>query len=243
MNGIYEPKTLLAAIELILSAGNFLTKTFFSKEETYNTRMIEVDLVKGRRPLAPYVSPVREGVVMKKQGKKTAQIKLPYLKPKYDISAVEAALRQQGENPYSARTPYQRAEEILGKRLMEGKNAINRNIEVQAAQALILGKVIASGKSDNDQDWSIEVDWERDPGNTITKAPAGYWTLADVDPIADLRAWRQSLFRTGSRYADVAIMGWDVLSAFLGNPNVQKLLDNRNDVSRGQINNVDKGRV
>jgi len=183
--------------------------------------------VKGGRRTAPYVSPVREGVVMKKLGVRTDSIKLPYLKPKYDVSAAEAANRMPGENPYSARTPAERAQEILGKRLMEGKTAIARTIETQAAQALVAGKVTAKGKDGEGIDWTVEVDFGRDPSATVTKPSGEYWTVPAVNPFDDLRQWGMAALKAGGYSPTEVVMGTDALAAFLLNPNVMKLMDNR----------------
>jgi len=227
MPDIFEPRTMIAAIEQLPPARTFLKETFFPNEQTHETRQVEVDVVKGGRKTAPYVSPVREGVVMKKLGVRTDTIKLPYIKMKYDISAVEAARRAPGESPYSAKTPSERAQEILGKRLMEGKAAIARTLEVQAAQALVTGKITAQGKDGEGVDWTVEIDFGRDPANTVIKDPAGYWTSPDINPLEDLREWGMAALKSGGYSPTEVVMGSGALSAFLNNPNVQKLMENR----------------
>jgi len=227
MTDLFEPRTMIAAIEQLPGAMTFLKDTFFPNEQTHETRQIEVDVVKGGRKLAPYVSPVREGVVMKKLGVRTDSIKLPYIKMKYDVSAVEAARRAPGENPYSSKSPAERAQEILGKRLMEGKAAIARTIEVQAAQALTEGKVTAAGKDGEGIDWTVEVDFGRDAALTVVKSPAAYWTVPEVNPMDDLRQWAASTLEKGGYYPTEVVMGSDALAAFLINPNVMKMFDTR----------------
>jgi len=227
MADIFETKTLVAAVEQIPPARTFLKDTFFPGEQTHDSRIIEVDVVKGGRSTAPYVSPVREGVVMKKDGARVDTIKLPYIKAKYDISAAEAAKRQPGENPYNARTPAQRAQEILGKRLAEGKKAIARTVEVQAALALTTGKVTLTGKDDSEVDWSAEVDFGRDAGLIITLGAGEYWSEVAINPLDDLRDWALMALKTGGYAPTEVVMGSDALAAFLNNPNIQKMLDTR----------------
>ncbi|MDH5511091.1 MAG: major capsid protein [Nitrospinota bacterium] len=227
MPDLFEPKTMIAAIEQLPAARTFLRETFFPNEQTHDTRQIEVDVVTGGRRLAPYVSPVQEGVVMKKLGSRTDTIRLPYIKMKYDISAVEAARRAPGENPYSAKTPSERAQEILGKRLMEGMTAIARTVEVQAAQALVTGKVIALGKDGEGIDWTVEIDFGRDPALTETKIAGEYWSVDTINPFDDLRRWSMAARKTGGYNPTEVVMGSDALTAFLNNPNVQTLMDTR----------------
>jgi len=235
MADILETKTLLAAIEQIPPAHTFLRDKFFPGSQTHNTRVVEIDVVKAGRKQVPYVSPVQEGIVMTKAGFKTQNLTMPYIKIKYDVSAVEALKRQPGENPYSARTPDQRAQEILGKRLQEGKRDIARAIELQAAQALATGKVTLAGVDENNVSFSIEVDFGRDAELTITHLAAAYWTVDAVNPLDDLRTYatlvrQKSGFNPGS-----AVMGEDALKAFLNNPNVKSIMDTRR-FNRGEIN-------
>ena len=225
MPDILEPRTMIAAIEQMPPVKTFLIDTFFPNEQTHDTRWVEVDVVKGGRKLAPYVSPVMEGVVMKKLGHTTNSIKLPYIKMKYDVSAVEAARRAPGENPYSAKTPAQRAQEILGKKLLEGKAAIARTIETQAAQALVTGKVTAKGSDSEGIDWTVEVDFGRDANNSVTKAAPDYWTVDTVNPLDDLRTWAKAALKASGFMPAEVVMGSGALEAFMNNPNVQALID------------------
>ena len=80
MADIMETRTLVAAVDQLPPTHTFLQETFFPTEQTHDSRLIEVDVVKGTRRTAPYVSPIREGVVMKKEAARLDLIKLPYIK-------------------------------------------------------------------------------------------------------------------------------------------------------------------
>ena len=94
--------------------------------------------------------------------------------------------------------------------------------------------MIAQGTDEAEIDWTVELDFGRDPANTITLAAPEYWTEIAVNPLDYLRAWRLALFKVGGHRPDVAVMGSGVLNAFLGNANVQALLDNRR-ITLGQL--------
>ena len=234
MPDILETKTLLAAIEQIPSAETFLRDKFFPGKQTHDTRIVEVDIVKAGRKQAPYVSPVREGIVITKQGITTQNITMPYIKFKYDISGVEALKRQPGENPFNARTPAERAQEILGKRLLAGKRDIARAIELQAAQALATGKVTLTGVDEGDIPFSVEVDFGRDAALSIAHSAPDYWTAADTNPLDDLRAYARLVFQKSGFNPTTVVMGDDALTAFLNNASVKSIMDTRR-FNRGEI--------
>lgn len=227
MADMLETKTLVKALEQMPPVPTLFRDLFFPGELTHNTRKVEIDITKSGRKVAPYVSPVIEGQVMKRDAVRTDTIKLPYLKPKYDVTAVEALKRQPGETPYSEKSHLDRARVVLNKRLSEGQQAINRTIEVQAAQAVVLGKVTAKGKDEADADWTIEIDFGRNTDHNVVKAAGGYWTVATVNPIEDLEAWSQLIMDNGLHSPVHVVFGLNAWRAFRDNPIVQKLYDNR----------------
>ncbi len=54
---IYETRTMLQAIEMMKPVRTFLKDTFFSNVQTHPTEHFDVDYYKGRRKMAPFVSP------------------------------------------------------------------------------------------------------------------------------------------------------------------------------------------
>jgi hypothetical protein len=235
---IYTPQVMAPAIEKMPRAGNFLRTLFLGPEVTHPTRDIVIDISTGSRIVAPYVSPLREGKVMTKLGHSTDKLKLPYVKMKYDITAVDTAKRAIGENPFAPISPAARAERLMNKFLAEGNDAIERLLELQTAQGLVTGKVTALGVDDSDLDWSLEIDFQRAAGQTITKGAGTYWSVDTVDPMGDLRAWQIMAMKSSFHAPTEVVMGTTALESFLKNPLIQSKLDNR----RIEGNQIDMSR-
>ena len=235
---MYTPQVLVPAIEQIPVAGSFLRTLFMGPEATHPTRDIAIDITTGSRVVAPYVSPVREGKVISKSGYSTKKIRLPYVKFKYDITTVDTAKRAAGEMPFSPLTPAARAEKLMNEFLTKGLDSIERLLELQTAQGLVTGKVTALGTDDSDLDWSLEIDFQRAAGQTITKGAGTYWSVDTVDPMADLRAWQIMAMKSSFHAPTEVVMGTTALESFLNNPLIQARLDNR----RIEGNQVDMSR-
>ena len=219
---IYTPRAMMAAIERMPVVGSFLRSKFFPNEETHPTRDLMLDIYKGGRIVAPYVSSAKEGKVLTKPGYTSKLIRTPYVKSKRNITAVDTAKRAHGEVPLAPLSHAERANKLMAKYLDEGRREIERVVELQASQALITGKVTAIGKDDNEVDWTVEVDYGRDAGHTVALAAGNTWTIATVDPFANLRTWQALGRKNGFMNMTEVVMGADVITAFFGNPIVQK---------------------
>ena len=101
---IFETRTMLAAVEQMHTPSTFLLNTFFAAEETFDTKTVDVDIVKGGRKLAPFVSPRVEGKVVTKDGFQSKNITPAYIKPKMETNAEQLLNRNPGLSPY-ARKP------------------------------------------------------------------------------------------------------------------------------------------
>ena len=71
-------------------------------------------------------------------------------------------------------------------------------------------------------------DDEIDFGFSNTETLSKKWSAAGSDPIADLQKWKRAISKDGYVNANICIMSVDAANAFIGNANVQKLLDIRN---------------
>lgn len=92
------------------------------------------------------------------------------------------------------------------------KSKIERSYELQVAQVLTTG-IVQLTSGDN-------IDYGRKAGSMVVKPAPGYWTVNTVDPRADLEAgckWLRQVGKAGDGEFQ-AIMGANVLTAFLSNP-------------------------
>ncbi|SDA89821.1 major capsid protein, partial [Pseudomonas sp. NFPP15] len=138
MTDIFDTMTMLQAVEQIRTPRRFLMDTFFngSMPETFGTKTVTIDIIKGQRKMAPFVHPSLPGSVASRKGFVSNTYEPPYIQPKLPTNAELILKRSPGENPFSTRTPLQRAGEQLGKDLVDLDEQIIRREEWMCAQAL-----------------------------------------------------------------------------------------------------------
>ena len=204
---MFETRTMMQALEEMKPARTFLLDSFFPTTKTFGTEAVDVDIVKGKRKLAPFVSPLHEGKVVKRERYSTETFKPPYVKPKRATRAQNFLQRQPGEAVYAGSlTPQQRAARELGKDLAELRESIIRREEWMASQALTTGKVVVVGEGIN-----AEVDFGMDVAQLVTLSGDDLWTASTGKPIENLRAWKRARAQASGVTCDRAIIGANVV--------------------------------
>lgn len=229
---MFETRTMLEALEQMFIPKTFLLDTFFKATQQFDTENVDIDVIKGKRRLAPFVSPLAEGKVVERTGFTTNSIKPPYIKQKIATSAADMLKRQRGDTLYVGNSnPAQRAQLQLGKDMIELVNMIVRREEWMAAQALNTGTVAVVGDGVN-----ASIDFLMASDHKITLTGGDLWTApSTADPLSNLRTWRRKAGQDSGMVPDVAIFGQDVMTAFLLTTNAIRLLD-KTKVALGQIN-------
>ncbi len=215
----YDTKTMLPVINEQKRPKSFLKDTFFKSRETFMTSVLEVDIVKDRRKKAPFCSPVKNGVVMKKEGFSTTQFEAPEIFPKFAITAEDLLKRMPGENCYSSKDPEERAAEQQGKDFKKLDEMIARSEEIMCRDALINGKIVISGD---------DVQKELDFGGVATKVLSGtdLWSdTANSNPLEDLENWKIERQQLSGINPNIVIMDPDAAMAFKYHPKILSLLD------------------
>lgn len=225
---LFSTRTMLEAVNQMQPVRTFLKNTFFVNIRTFDTEYVDVDIVKGKRRMAPFVSPKIGGKVVERLGYRTNTYKSPMLAPKLPTTAEQLLKRLPGEPLYSGMSPEDRAAEQLGRDLAELDEIITRREEWMCAQALFAGQIHITGDGvDEVIDFGLT--------NKEVLTSTAKWSDANSDPLADLKRWRQAIIKASGFSPDIVIMASDVADAFLGHEKIQKLLDLRL-VDTGQIN-------
>lgn len=221
---LFETRVMLAMLEQMKPVRTFLLDTFFPTIETSNAKNVDIDIVKGKRRLAPFVAPVVEGKVIDHNGYTTRSYTPPYVKPKMITTAQDFLNRAAGEHIYqSSQNAGQRAATQLGKDLSEMENMITRREEWMAASLVQTGSVSVVGDGVNDT-----IDFGMDASHLITLAGVDLWSdKTNSTPLEDLRTWRRLIVKDSGITPAVVVMGSDAVNAFLAHPDVRTQLDNR----------------
>ncbi|WP_085630728.1 major capsid protein [Pseudomonas sp. R16(2017)] len=227
---IFDTRTMLEAVEQMPTARRFLLNTFFNggNPVTFPTKTVDIDIVKGKRKMAPFVNPRLPGSLSLRNGYTTSTYSPPYIQPKRETTAELVLKRAAGDNPYSTRTPLERAGQVLGKDLRDLDDEIVRREEWMCAQALTTGKVRVIGEGVDDT-----IDFLMASDHRISLG-SGQWNTADADPISNLRTWKRKIAKDSGRTANTVAMSGEALDAFQSNATVMKQLNTRR-VDMGMI--------
>lgn len=225
---MFDTRTMLEMLREMPPANTFLKNTFFGNERSFMTEVVDIDIIKGKRRMAPFVSPVIGGKVVERDGFRTETFKPEMLAPKTVTTAEDIMKRAAGETIYGGSTPDERAAIIMGRDMVELDDMITRREEWMCANALFDGKIIMKGEG---------VDRQIDFGLTNKEAlgAGSRWNEDTSDPLADLKGWRRDVIKASGVSPTHVVMGTLAIDAFINNAKVQKVMDLKK-VDNGQIN-------
>ena len=218
---IYTPRTMGKIIRRMPPVHTFFRDTFFKNRQTFPTKSVDVDFKKGSRALAPFVHPKIGGKTVPNSGYRTESY-TPVLVAPNKITTVDDLLeRAAGENPYSGRTPAERAVEKLAEDFAELTEMIVRREEWMAATAIFTGQIPIIGEGLNEV-----IDFEFTNVETIV-TDALKWSAPTSHPMTDIERWRTKVQKNGFVNCNICVMASDVSAAFINHPEVKELLDVR----------------
>jgi hypothetical protein len=209
----YKRRTLLRMLEQMKPAQTFFLSTFFDKnEDVSTTEYVDIDIIKGKRKLAPFVNPRNQGVMMEREGYTTNTYKPAYVKPKMVITVDDILHRQPGETIYGSEVNQtQRAAAQLAKDLAYLNDCITRREEWMAAQALQTGKIPVVGYGVDD-----EVDFLMDSSHKIVLTGTDTWDdHTNATPIQNLKTWARRVRQSSGLPPTDCVMHTSVYDNFL----------------------------
>ena len=201
---LYDSATLIGAIERMASEGpgSYFRDRYFGSNPLFSTdENIYFDIVDSAKRLAPYVSPLVQGVVMEHRGFATRQFTPPYLKPKGVIDPNQHMFtRLPGEAITGDLSPDQRRQRHIASRLEEHELAITHREEFQVMEAIRLGQVTVQGEGYGTR----VLAFGRNAAHTIALAGANLWTDPAATPLNDIQNWVDLVFtNSGAAPSDV----------------------------------------
>lgn len=243
--GNYDTRELVRKIEDRRGPLPFYLSRYFRTIMEFDTEEISFDYVFRSRRLAPFVSPLAEGKVMKRFGSNLKSFKPAYVKPKHILEPRAALKRLPGENFDGTLTPEQRRELLKAEIFMDQDEMIDNRLEWMACQILKSGSVTVEGEDYPTQN----VDYGRDAGNSVTLVGAARWNDASPVPLQDIEdlSTAMSKAKHGGPAVDI-IFDPDAWSDFRSNADVKDLLDknfegNKSSVDRGPLASADDVQV
>jgi surface antigen len=199
-----------------------LLDKYFPGVTTEDTEEIHFDVDNKPRRIAPFVSPLVAGKVVRSRGFQTSTFKPAYVKDKRVFSPIRAIKRVMGERVGTAQySPEQRMQILVAQDLADQLDMIRRRQEWMAAQALYAGAITVVG----DDYPSNLVDFGRNAGHTVVKTGGNKWGDAGVNPLDDLQNWSDTMVKTAGVAIDDVVMTVDAWKVFRKNDEVKTRLD------------------
>ena len=226
---LFETRQLVQQVNQIYPVGSFLTNTFFKNVQNPTAEHIDITIKKGKRRLAPFVSPKVGGKVITAMGKTVSTYKPGYIKDKRVFDYEDGA---QVANVFYAdnMTPQQRLALRISEAMADQVDMISRRIELMVAQAVTTGSVSIVGEGIDEV-----VDFGMSGTHKVTLTGTALWTDAGSDPRANMKAWRLLLQKDSGIAPNIMIGGVDAINAYVNHAKVKDTLDTRR-IDMGMIN-------
>jgi len=175
----YEVEEIVQQIEV---QAPYLLDRYFGRVRSFDTEMIEFDIIDRGRRIAPFVSPLTPGRVMRRPGSRVMQFKPAYIKLLKLIRPTDTFSRMPGEPYGGAMSPQQRMDRILAETIQMHMEATDTRLEWMASSALVNGSITVSG-----EDYpTVVVNFGRDPALTVTLSGGSLWSApTTADPVSD----------------------------------------------------------
>lgn len=213
----YTTREMMEAVNTALPYNSFLSNIFFPESKTHIAELIEVDVKKGRRKMAPFVSPRRGGKIMTRDGYHTNMIRCPKIAPETILTADDISTRAFGENVYSKDTPKQRRDKLLAQDLNDLQESIERRKGWMARQVILNGGIDVVDKKDG---IDIHVDYGFTNKEVLTGDLA--WSKGTSDPDEILLEKRIEILKSSGVCPNMMIGDAKTISLYLKHQQVQK---------------------
>lgn len=225
---LYTTRNMLPLIEEIKLPSKFLKERYFGRMRTFESKIVEFDLLLGRRQKAIPIHFKQGDILVGRLGFKTYSLEAPYFCPSTLTTAEDVInYRQAGEHCYSTRSLRERLSEIAGRDLRRLESLLIAAEEDLCAQILFYGKLPAS-YTKMDKDINL---WEdlAEAAQPVTKlAGDSLWSGTKANPLKDLRTVRRTVIQRSGISPREAIMGTEAIEAFLAYLEKSgQVLDNR----------------
>ena len=233
---LFETRTLTQQVNQMYPIGSFLTDMFFKNVQNPTAEHIDVVIKKGKRRIAPFVSPKVQGKVVTSLGKTVHTYKPGYIKDKRIFDYMDGTTAQ---NVFYAdnMSETQRLALRISEDLSDQTDMISRRIEVMVSEALTTGAVSIVGDGIDDV-----VDFGMDGTHKVTLTGTALWTDENSDPRANVLTWRDKIQEDSGLSPDVIIMGKEACAAYVNHAKVKDTLSNRRiDMGIIEPKNLPKG--
>ena len=217
---LYATRSMMKQIETTFPPQSWLLDNFFTETDISQSEHVDVDVLTGKRKMAPFVHPSSAGVVDRRTGYSTKTMKPAYVKPYRISEAADYLKRFPGENIYASKSRDQKVAELMAKDLFELNEQITRREEWMAAQQLTTGQIPIVGEG-----VSVTIDLGLQSTHNLVNTDLvdnGWATASSCAPLTDLDAWQLVISQDSGFVARDVIMGATAYTKFIASDQVQE---------------------
>lgn len=240
---LFDWMKLTETINNIVPPNTFVRDTFFSNVKTHGTKVIQIDLIVGKRKIAPFVRRGAPAIVVDKLGQKTSFVEPPSIRLKKELDPEDLIFtRQPGAGVYvvgNEGDAIQKAQQAkIAEELKDLQDRSIRTEEWMSCQAL------AGGFSYSGDDFSFTIDFQMPSANKPTLEGGKKWDQYETaTPLADIRAWKKLIQQKTGITPTKATMTEDIFECAMKCDEVKEWCKQHN-FKRGEVKtheNVFKG--
>lgn len=196
---------------------SLIRDTFFTGREFMDSEVVRIDSKLGGRQLAPFILPLENQVIGRRQPFREMFIPAPILAPARVITPRELRGPSMGENVYNYKTPEERFAELVVEDGEDMEEEITRREEWMCANCMFTGRIPINYRNKTD----IIIDYGFVNRLVLTKP----WTDPTAEPLEDLREAQGALNLNGYG-GDIAIYSPSAWRALWTNPTVKDAMKN-----------------
>ena len=218
---LFDFRTLTETVNRIIPTKTVISDNVFANKKQVYANHIEVDIVEGRRKIAPITNPNREAPLVSNLTRKKEIYSFPNVKQKKILDFKDLVGVPPGYNLYSGSgdTIESAKKQKIAEELFELKENVIRRHEYLCCQAL-------SGKIDYKIDnQSYSLDFGMPATHKITLETTNKWSETTAKILDNIKAWIRLISSDAGKKAKRAYMGSDVADVFLKDEKIVKLLD------------------
>lgn len=228
----YKSRSLTDTVLKIKPFESFVMNNFFKKNKRHSTRRIDYEVVSTKNSLARFSHNNQEAHLIKKNSKDIYTFSLPRTAEKKVFTAEELADYNAIFDTYGA-SPEQKAEranEYVLDELKELKDRVTRRREQMSCAMLSEGKLVID---EDDVKFTIDQLFTSAAlnagGNYFSLGADKRWSDTSVNPLMDIRKWRQAIQKRTGANASICILGEEAADAFINNVEVKDSLHTQNN--------------
>lgn len=183
---IYTTQFLNGVVDSLFRPPAFLVNMAFPMVVTSEQEEIKFDVGDGKRRIAPFVHPLKEGKVVEDMGYQTKTFRPAYIKDKRIFDPSKALKRKAAERIGGELSNLDRAQMNVAVALDDQVGMLTRRLEVMAAEVLLTGKSVIDGEGYD----AVSVDFQRAAALSVDiSGGASAWGQTGVVPIEDIEDW------------------------------------------------------